>query len=103
MNFDNLFQWLQGGFVRSSCATSQACTILMISIMLWRRLPYLSKGMYLNLLLRFKKMTCFFIVPCYFDCRRKIVLNMDYPDRMAEHDAKTAKDYEQFEADPIMH
>jgi hypothetical protein len=48
-------------------------------------------------------MTCFFIVPCYFDCRRKIVLNMDYPDRMAEHDAKTAKDYEQFEADPIMH
>ena len=35
--------------------------------------------------------------------RRKIVLNMDYPDRMAEHDTKTAKDYEQFEADPLMH
>mmetsp|Transcript_17214 Transcript_17214/g.28810 ORF Transcript_17214/g.28810 Transcript_17214/m.28810 type:complete len:382 (-) Transcript_17214:193-1338(-) len=35
--------------------------------------------------------------------RRKIVLNMDFPDRMAEHDALTAKDYEKFEADPLMH
>lgn len=35
--------------------------------------------------------------------RRKVVLNLDYPDRMAEHDAKTAKDYEKFEVDPLMH
>ena len=29
---------------------------------------------------------------------RKVVLNLDYPDRLAEHDKKTAKDYEMFEA-----
>ena len=29
---------------------------------------------------------------------RKVVLNLDYPDRMAEHDSKTAEDYWQFEA-----
>ena len=34
--------------------------------------------------------------------RRKVVLNMDYPDRMAEHDKLTEKDYEIFDADPQM-
>lgn len=29
---------------------------------------------------------------------RKVVLNLDYPDRMAEHDSKTAEDYWHFEA-----
>lgn len=29
---------------------------------------------------------------------RKVVLNLDYPDRLAEHDKKTADDYEMFEA-----
>jgi trans-2-enoyl-CoA reductase len=29
---------------------------------------------------------------------RKVVLNLDYPDRLQEHDMKTAEDYEMFEA-----
>lgn len=29
---------------------------------------------------------------------RKVVLNLDYPDRLKEHDAKSADDYEMFEA-----
>ena len=32
---------------------------------------------------------------------RKVVLRMDAPDRMAEHDALTAKDYEVFETDVV--
>ena len=32
---------------------------------------------------------------------RKVVLRMDAPDRMAEHDARTAKDYEHFETDVV--
>lgn len=35
---------------------------------------------------------------------RKVVLNMDYPDRMAEHDAKSSdpRNYQIFETDPLV-
>ncbi len=35
------------------------------------------------------------------DSMRKVVLRMDFPDRLAEHDAKDEKDYEVFETDVI--
>ena len=35
------------------------------------------------------------------DSLRKIVLRMDFPDRMAEHDAKDEKEYEVFETDVV--
>ena len=32
---------------------------------------------------------------------RKVVLRMDAPDRMAEHDARDAKEYQVFETDVV--